>query len=170
MLNICAQTFGACSRNAFFSSQFTRNILIESFCVHLRNLIDFSGQKKEDYITYEDFVLPRKSFASPYNKLKDKYNKKINNLLSHLTFERLRLGDDKYWDLLGIANEVNGYVIHFLHVTDKSLLGDNMRAYQKQLSHEETKQDNILLSTTSDVISCPTIVSHHREPTTFNRT
>ena len=62
MLNNCASTFYECSKNQILFSQFTVNILIESFCVHLRNLIEFFGPKKDghikkdDRIRYEDFL------------------------------------------------------------------------------------------------------------------
>ena len=111
MLNNCASAFYECLKNKILFSQFTQNILVESFCVHFRNLIEFFGQKTKDRITHEHFLNVKIEYS---HKLKHKYWEKVNNLLSHLTFKRLTYDiDDKDWDLIQMANEVNQNIIRF---------------------------------------------------------
>ena len=109
--------------------QFLENILTESFCVHLRNVIEFFGKKKGDYITYEFFTSNGKSVAFPHD-LSRKYKGKVNNLLSHLTFRRLTYKlKDKTWIMSQIANEVNENLQEFFKSTDHNLLCDKLENY-----------------------------------------
>lgn len=136
MLNECAE-FSRVFKNIISLCPFLKNVVIESFCVHLRNMIEFFGEEKKDYVTYNDFILPHKIVAFRHN-LSKKYNKKINNLLSHLTFERLK-SDQAYskWELCQIANEVNENFREFFKNADMILLCDNL------------KNDNISTSNTT---------------------
>lgn len=104
-----------------------RNFMIESFCVHLRNLIVFFEPKSNDHITYQYFLPSGKSVKFKH-KLKEKYGKKVNNLLSHLTFKRLEYGfEEKKWPMVEIANEVNENIRMFLEVADTDLICDELK-------------------------------------------
>jgi len=126
------------------------NALIEAFCVHLRNLIEFSGKKRKDYITYQYFLPENSSVTLPHN-LMDKYNVKVNNLLSHLTFHRLTYGhEEKYWRLGQIANEVNENMLQFIDAADRSLLCDEIKQYSKQLESVNKVHDDSLTVSSGD--------------------
>jgi len=144
------------------------NALIEAFCVHLRNFIEFFCRKKRRPC-WTDF-LPRGKRISLKYKL-DKYERKVNDLLSHCTYKRLNYtGIEKEWDIRQIANEVNKNMFQFVDAADKSLLCDDISAYQKQLRSGNRTQDSSLLCTTSDAISHGTILSACRRPPAFRRT
>ena len=130
MLNECAK-FSKIFKNIIDLSPFLKNILIESFCVHLRNVIEFFGKQKKDYITYKYFMASDKSVHFPHN-LSKKYNNKVNNLLSHLTFTRLSFNlKQKSWVLSQIANEVNENLREFSKNADNNLLCDQLEAYME---------------------------------------
>jgi hypothetical protein len=110
-------------------SPFLNNIVIESFCVHLRNMIEFFRKEKKDYITYKYFIASDKNAGFPHG-LSEKYNKKINNLLSHLTFKCLEFDQaHSKWELCQIANEVNENFREFLNKANHSLLCDKLKNY-----------------------------------------
>ncbi|MBN2589522.1 MAG: hypothetical protein JXA96_06655 [Sedimentisphaerales bacterium] len=152
MLNNCASSLSECSKNRILFSQFTVNILIESFCVHLRNLIEFFGKKKtdSDRITNEHFLPESVNVSYPYN-LKKKYSGKVNNLLSHLTFHRLSYPiNQKEWNLNQIANEVNEDIIQFYNKADKHLLCPKIIEYINAFQSGDKMQYNSYTCSTSD--------------------
>ena len=165
MLNACATTLDECSKNKILFSQFTQNILIESFCVHLRNMIEFFGKKKKGYITYQYF-LPENSNIKFLHNLKRKYNTKVNNLLSHLTFHRLSYEPErKNWELEQIANEVNENFKIFSENADTGLFCAKMKIFINSLPF----QDLNLTNSTSDTTAKAVNISAARGPTTFKR-
>ena len=136
MLNKCAK-FSEAFKNIIDISQFLENILTESFCVHLRNVIEFFGKKKGDNITYEFFINNDKKFTFPHD-LYRKYNKKVNNLLSHVTFERLKFEQkEKIWMLPLIANEINDNLREFFKNADDNLLCDKLKNYMEGMFEKE---------------------------------
>lgn len=129
MLNDCATYNCECSKIKIPYLQFTQNILTESFCVHLRNLIEFFGKKQKDYITYHYFLPENSNVTFPHN-LKEKYNEKVNNLLSHLTFHRLTYGpEEKDWKLGQITGEVNENFKKFMEKANPDLLCDKLKNF-----------------------------------------
>jgi len=132
MLNECAK-FSQTSKNIIDLSSFLKNILIESFSVHLRNMIEFFGEEKKDYITYKYFIASDKCVGFPHN-LSKKYNTKVNNLLSHLTFARLKFKQkQKTWLLSQIANEVNENFREFFKNADSNLLCGELEDYMEAI-------------------------------------
>jgi hypothetical protein len=84
------------------------SVLIESFGIHLRNLIDFfyTQRAKEDDVIASDFCPGWKETISITLKAaKERANKELN----HLTLQR-KSGFDpsKPWDVVGLFNEVSG--------------------------------------------------------------
>ena len=128
----------------------TYKAIIESFCVHLRNFIEFFYRKKR-WPFWTDF-LPRGKTISLKYKL-DKYETKVNDLLSHCTYKSLNYKViDKEWDIQ-IANEINQNMFQFIDAADKSLLCDEIIKYRRQLESVSTTNDNHLTCTTSAVSS-----------------
>ena len=165
MLNACATTLDECSKNKMLFSQFTINILIESFCVHLRNMIEFFGRKKRNYITYKYFLPENTNITFPHD-LKRIHNEKVNNLLSHITFHRLSYGPEiKVWKLGQIANEVNENFKIFSENADTSLFCAKMKIFLNSLPF----QDSNLTNSTSDTTAKAINISTARGPTTFKR-
>jgi len=114
------------------------NALIESFCVHLRNFIEFFGKQRKDHITYELFT-SGKSIEFK-NNLKKDYPNKVNNLLSHLTFKRLEFyGSGKDWDIQSIANEVNENIKLFLENAEADLICDELNEYINTVEKKDDK-------------------------------
>ena len=129
------------------------NALIEAFCVHLRNFIEFfyRKQKKGKRPFYTDYLPSNKTI--PLKHKLDKYEDKVNNLLSHLTYKRLNYTKNKKeWNIPQIAIEVNENMFQFIDASDKNLLCDEIKEYLKQLMSENKTQGNSYISTTSDVI------------------
>ncbi len=172
MLNACAETYHARSGNGILFSQFTQNILIESFCVHLRNLMEFFVKRKpkpksnHNRITHHYFMCPNQEIAYPHDLYKE-YDTDVNNLLSHLTFERLNYNrKDSQWDLSHIAHEVNENFRLFLDTANHELLCDNLR----NLHQSRELLDTRLFCTTSEFISPGTLLSACRGPGASERT
>jgi hypothetical protein len=104
------------------------SVLIESFGIHLRNLIDFfyTPRAKEDDVIASDFC-PRwnETISSTLKAAKERANKELN----HLTLQRTSGFDpSKPWDVVGLFNEVSGVA--------KAFAG---RAPQTKLSPEVPK-------------------------------
>jgi hypothetical protein len=75
------------------------NALIEAFCIHARNLIDFFNQQSEtpggsDYMGARHFC--RKEYKSfPNGDLDTKLTGKLSQQIAHLTYNRSAKGEDK---------------------------------------------------------------------------
>lgn len=136
-----------------------RNALIESFCVHLRNFIEFFDVRRNDYITYKHFTSEQSILFK--NVLKKNYSKKVNNLLSHLTFERLGYDESKKgWDMQRIANEVNENMKLFLENARADLICDKLKKYMDT----KQRQDDKYICTTGDSIKPASLVQHSKKP------
>ena len=141
--------------------------LIESFCAHLRNFIEFFHRKKKRPF-WEDFLPPGKTISLKC-KL-NKYQDKVNALLSHCTYKRLEYtGIKKEWDVRQIADEINENMYQLIDAADKSLICNDMKAYREQLGSGNRTHGSNLTCTTSDIVSSGKTVSGHRGPTTFRR-
>ncbi|MBN1361919.1 MAG: hypothetical protein JW993_15085 [Sedimentisphaerales bacterium] len=108
------------------------NAILESFLVHARNLIDFLYLPKggADDILAGDFfekhddwrrLRPKESAALKVAK------KKMNKLLAHLTYSRLKTGEtDSKWDIMGLRSEIVSRMAVFVdnvaaHIIDTTL-------------------------------------------------
>lgn len=93
------------------------SVFIESFGIHLRNLIDFfctaTGKERDDDIIASDFC-PTVWNESISNTLKDARDR-ANKELSHLTLGR-KSGSDpsKPWDVNGLYKEITGIALRFV--------------------------------------------------------
>lgn len=65
--------------------------LLEAWCLHLRNLVEFFHPKRSDVVKAEDFVRDANAWRSalPPLSARDKRRQKaLHTLLAHLTYER----------------------------------------------------------------------------------
>ncbi len=149
------------------TNQVVHNALIEAFCVHVRNFIEFFHGAKPSEVRCEDFFRSG-DHPKPKHNLKGKYSQKVNNLLSHLTYNRLEYTEsDKEWDIPSIASEVNENMFQFTDAADKSLLCDEIIQYRRQLESPNGTQDKTFLDTTSDTVATGTTVPYRHGPTPF---
>ncbi len=105
-LDMLAATTSFLSKGPGGTDQVTWNAYLESFLLHLRNLIDFyylSGEPK-DYILAEHYVGNVTQWGVDRPKmtplLKDA-QKRVNNFANHLTYKRLVW--DKKWSFADIS-------------------------------------------------------------------
>jgi len=152
MLNECA------ARIPSFGNKDTImcNALIEAFCVHLRNFIEFFHLKQEklsDQLFWKHYL----STDEKINLKNDlfPYKKNTNKLLSHLTYERINYTEEtKSWPTGQIANEINENMFQFIDAADQSLLCDKIKKYKKQLESVNKAYDDAFTCSSSDDI-CP---------------
>jgi len=82
------------------------NALVESFCVHLRNLLDFfvSTPTKPDDLVALDFC-SKGWTCPPWTIDLGDTRERLNKRLSHLTHRRVDyVGEDRKWDLKALVN------------------------------------------------------------------
>src|SRR5580700_3675340 len=106
----------------------TVTVLLESFLIHLRNLIDFfyTPRMKEDDVIASDFCPGwSETMSSTLKAARERANKEI----SHLTLERKGAHDPtKPWDVSGLFYEVSAVAKSFA-----------AKASPTKLSHEVPK-------------------------------
>jgi hypothetical protein len=148
MLNECA------ARIPFYEKKdmIVCNALIEVFCVHLRNLIEFSHRNQKGKRPFWTEYLSSDKTTRLKNKL-EKYEAKVNDLLSHLTYKRLRYtATAKSWPIGQIANEVNENMLQFIDTADQSLLSDEIKQCANQFESLNKAHDDELACSSGDYI------------------
>ena len=134
------------------------NALIEAFCAHLRNFIEFFHRKKRRPF-WSDFLPPNKNILLKH-KL-DKYESKVNDLLSHCTYKRLNYtGTEKEWHIDQIVGEVNENMFKFIDAADQNLLCDKIKKYKNILESSNLIYDKSSTHTSSDNIGKSQIIKH----------
>ena len=104
------------------------NALLESFTLHVRNLIDFLYVENpgsddvyaSDYFPYkEDWLKIRPQITTFLEKVKKRANKEV----SHLTYSRTKVSqDEKKWDFVRIFQEIRRGFDVFVGKVDEELL------------------------------------------------
>lgn len=120
-------------------SQILTNILIDSFVIHTRNLLDFfcpNRPHRDDIIAEDFFSSPNKwTSNSPQDFGLDlciqNIRFRINKMAAHLTYTRLNI-KDKSWKFKEISTYINKLYEKFYNSFDKKYLGDRF----KNLSNE----------------------------------
>lgn len=81
-----------------------KNVYLESFLLHTRNIVDFlEGRKYESDIKCSDFGIEKVDVnLPPRNTINE-----INLWLSHITKERMEEKEKPQWEYLTIRKEVN---------------------------------------------------------------
>ena len=115
-------------------SQGEKNMVLESFLVHTRNLVHFLQNKQHsDDINCSDFGVDSIEVNLPQN------NRiyEINKFLSHLTKTRIS-GEKPKWECDKIRNEINKGIKDFINNLDQSIFptrdGKNKNDFMEILS------------------------------------
>jgi hypothetical protein len=107
------------------------NALVESFAIHLRNMLDFlwpdKPKRKSDWVIAADFF----SSPSDWEKLRPEISQllvvsrvRAAKEIAHLTYARLAVDpEQKDWDVRQIANEVTRVVEKFIRHVPMQFLG-----------------------------------------------
>ena len=85
------------------------DVVLESFAVHARNLINyFYGGSGNDDILANDFIPDWETIRPPITPVLSEAKSKANKQLSHLSYSRLNKysGSNKSWDISGIARDL----------------------------------------------------------------
>lgn len=112
-------------------SQFERNFLIESFCIHLRNIITFlystEHQKPTDIYAHH-YCADIESKISPISESLTSARERCHKEVGHLTTERISDISDpkKSWDRLALAKEIFLLLKLFSEDADKNKLSENV--------------------------------------------
>lgn len=101
-----------------------QNALLESYLIHLRNIIDFLwGLPKHKSDIYAGLFIPKGSPVSQnFSKERDKVSgesitsikDRINKQISHLTSDRTNNDIDRQWDVRGITCCISKYLMDYL--------------------------------------------------------
>ena len=121
------------------TEQFFKNIIIDSFLLHARNLFEFfyyDGDKK-DYARASHFLDSTKDWTKLrpdettwLNKLK----KRINSEVSHLTYNRISgTPPEKYWRLNILYSDFVDIVKIFLENISKEYVSEPIMRLKKEL-------------------------------------
>lgn len=88
---------------------------VESFCIHLRNLIDFFYRPaKMDDVTAQDFLNPSTDWKPTEPSLLTNAHNRANKELNHLTQQRKSgASKDKEWDTATLLNEIDSVAKDF---------------------------------------------------------
>jgi len=99
--------------------QFEKNVLIESFAIHSRNLFDFFYTKgRKDDIAASDYIINKQIFKQTRTKKRilDNLTRKTNKQVAHLTYSRNNYNNiNKGWYVMQITNNMNSTILAFLN-------------------------------------------------------
>jgi hypothetical protein len=122
-----------------------KNIRLESFILHARNLIEFyyekSNSKKEriheDDAWAVDFFKEKELWLNIRPDIKDwkrKFEKRAAKELAHLTYSRLEISpENKIWNIFEIANPIKEISILFIDNIDEILKTQKILSLQNYL-------------------------------------
>lgn len=115
------------------------SVLIESFGIHLRNLIDFfctpAGKERDDDVIAADFCPGwNENISTSLKAARERANKELN----HLTLER-KSGFDptKPWDIDGLFKEVSNIARRFIAQAPPTKLSPEVEKWV-QMVHRQT--------------------------------
>ncbi len=105
------------------------NVFINSFAIHVRNLIDFlyesKGDSKADAILAEHYFDSPKDWLDarpPKSDILKKAEIRCAKQVAHLTYTREKR---EAWEILGIVRELYGSITVFIDNIDRELLGEH---------------------------------------------
>ncbi len=107
------------------------NALIESFAIHVRNLIDFlyKDNSSSDDVFAGDFFKDKKDWIKirpPITSLLNKIKKRTNKEASHLTYKRIHVTpEEKKWNFSDITQDMFSAFEVFIENVDKVFLDSN---------------------------------------------
>jgi len=107
------------------------NALIESFGIHVRNLIDFLyvENPRSDNVCASDFFPCKEDWFKlrpQLTPLLEKAKKRANKELSHLTYTRINVTpEEKKWDFIKVYQDMSCVFDFFIENVDKGLLNSD---------------------------------------------
>ncbi len=111
------------------------NALLESFALHIRNLVDFLYAEKpgSDDVFAGDFFKCKEDWVKirpPITPLLDKAKKKANKEVSHLTYSRIKVSpEEKKWYFVKIYQDMARTFDVFVENVDKELLDSDWNKF-----------------------------------------
>lgn len=117
------------------------NALLESFALHVRNLIDFlyAENLSSDDVYAGDFFPCKEDWVKirpQITPLLEKVKKRANKEVSHLTYSRIKISqEEKKWDFVRIFQEMRRAFDVFVEEVDEELLSPEWTDFL------ETRQD-----------------------------
>ncbi len=104
------------------NEQVSKNVLLESFAVHSRNLFDFFYKKRiNDDIVAIDFIGNKAQFRKDKSKKRNMQTlaRKANKQISHLTYSRNNYNSrTKPWNISSIGAQMNKTIEAFFKSLD----------------------------------------------------
>ncbi len=110
------------------TDQLQKNILLESFAIHARNLFDFFYPKKhskDDDILVNDYIKSINNYKRKRTKRKQLYYliRKTDKQVAHLTYTRNRYNrKTKGWKFKDIGDQLKNSIIVFYDSLPKKML------------------------------------------------
>ena len=103
--------------------QVSKNVLLESFAIHARNLFDFFYKKRiNDDIVAIDFISNKVKFRNDKSKKRNVQAlvRKDNKQVSHLTYSRNNYNSrTKPWNVSSISFQINNTIDAFFNSLDE---------------------------------------------------
>jgi hypothetical protein len=126
--------FSAKEVRQFRSPQSMSSVLIESFGIHLRNLIDFfctpTGSEQPDDVIASDYCL---GWSEPLSSTLKTAKERVNKELSHLTLKRKSERDpSKPWNIDGLYTEVMAIAQRFVSQASSAKLSPDIGKWLSQ--------------------------------------
>lgn len=125
-----------------------RNISLENFALHARNVNDFfrkgnrNNNIKDDAIA-ADFLKDDNNFESCINKYSEiiEYIRfKSNKQVSHLTYSRITFEkENKHWEIIKVISALLEMVILFINNLDKAYLFENIDMLKIEIDNLNNK-------------------------------
>ena len=111
-----------------YKDGYMHDALVESFVLHLRNLIHFLCRKRQrpDDVIAEDFIDNHVDWAKSKSPKLEEARIRADKELSHLTYKRKNEDDaEKKWDIDGLFGEIAGLAKEFVaQASEKKLHAD----------------------------------------------
>jgi hypothetical protein len=104
--------------------------LLESYLIHLRNLIDFFYRPKdhEDDVIAADFFDDPSAWSATISTSLDAAQKRANKELSHLTTKRKSATDpSKRWEVVALFKEIEAVALRFAKAASHKKLHKDVR-------------------------------------------
>jgi hypothetical protein len=134
---------------------FPLSALLESFAIHLRNLIDFfytppNNARNDDLVAADFFDSPGVWDPGPISKSLSEARERANKEISHITYKRKTPADPtKPWPVADLFNEVQSIAVKFATGASGKKLHPKVATWLKS----DTKTVAVLLASASTTTS-----------------
>lgn len=154
------------------------NATLESFVIHVRNLIYFlyAAKPKQDHVIADDYFDSSDEWTNVrLQKSQDlqKAENRSNKEVTHLSYDRIKITKKmKQWTYVDIANEIAKAFNVFLDKVDKAKLGkewflEKLIDYEKEIRYQDPppngeREYSVLIGSIPVLISAPHGAVHSR--------